>query len=387
MSGRRCPEGRGAVRAEEAAARASLRPLTPLSPDRAIGSHLLGTPGRPVTGLPARGTGPGEGVAIDIGGIELAAAMVSRLGPSLQERRRRVPSLVTDPSVRRRLRRDGYCVTDHVIDPSCIAGLDAIASAAPGLDDLDAPGIVHVLPWEGADGPEPSVYQQAWALLVPELLRLVDQEHARVLLSAFQVKPASPTDHLAAHQDSSVVDERDAHSLSAWVSLHDSTEESGALFVLPGSHRFGSRARIGTATDDLAPLHDTIERHARVIPAAPGQVVLLDHALVHGSLPNRSGRRRIAVTSHIVSRHRPLLVPFSSDGVGPGFAALRRITVAELDEAEVALGAGRTPGPPGQVVEPLELDHLTFGPRTLDLACRMHALRRHPPQGTPFRDR
>jgi ectoine hydroxylase-related dioxygenase (phytanoyl-CoA dioxygenase family) len=56
--------------------------------------------------------------------------------------------------------------------------------------------------------------------------------------STFLCKAPGEAGKVGVHQDWSVVDEDKYYSATIWVPTVDTTEENGALRVLPGSHKF-----------------------------------------------------------------------------------------------------------------------------------------------------
>jgi hypothetical protein len=296
-------------------------------------------------------------------------------------------ALFADPDVQDHLARHGYCVTDRFVAPEAVEQLRDLVTRHVEANELDGPGGVYAVRLGGGDTALPdSEFVRLWQLLIPQVERAVNPEVARVVFSAVQVKPASVTSRLPAHQDSFVVDERSAFSANAWTSLDDSTVESGALFVLPGSHRFGNSIRVGSEHDDLHGLHEVIERHARVVTSSPGQIVLLDSALIHGSLTNTTGRRRLAVSCHVLPRREDLLVPSVAGHQPRGRVQVLRYDAADLDRTARGIEGGTLPAITGQPAGTRPIDRFTFGRHGLAAACRLTGLVRGRPQGRPLRE-
>ena len=111
-------------------------------------------------------------------------------------------------------------------------------------------------------------------------------------------KPAGSGKATPWHQDAAYWPIRPLATCTIWVALDDSGPDNGCLRVIPGSHR--SRDHLKHHTDnrgdytlnkELDPV-EFEESEARDIVLKAGQVSLHDAYLVHGSKPNRSGRRR-----------------------------------------------------------------------------------------------
>ncbi|MEL7209817.1 MAG: phytanoyl-CoA dioxygenase family protein, partial [Actinomycetota bacterium] len=98
-----------------------------------------------------------------------------------------------------------------------------------------------------------------------------------------------------AHQDGTCNDEHERPGVIAWIPATPLDHASGFLRGLWGSHRYMPGIRSTPPTP--APFQDVRdELLTDVMPPielAPGQALLFDSRLVHGSEPNRSGRRRV----------------------------------------------------------------------------------------------
>lgn len=97
-------------------------------------------------------------------------------------------------------------------------------------------------------------------------------------------------------------------AVTAWIALDDATPENGCMRVIPGSHA-GHRdlGQVQTDTPDLIqsrpyelPPAAVDESRAVDLLMKRGDLSLHDSYLVHGSEPNRSDRRRAALTIRYV---------------------------------------------------------------------------------------
>jgi ectoine hydroxylase-related dioxygenase (phytanoyl-CoA dioxygenase family) len=102
------------------------------------------------------------------------------------------------------------------------------------------------------------------------------------------------------HQDGDYWPIRPLATVSAWIALDASTVENGCLRVIPGSHTDGAQPHVIDGRSDLAldqtvaPAHLPLERAVDVV-LEPGQLVLFDAWLMHGSNANTSGARRAGI--------------------------------------------------------------------------------------------
>ena len=102
------------------------------------------------------------------------------------------------------------------------------------------------------------------------------------------------------HQDDAYYSEisQSRTRMSVWVPLHDSDEENGCLWVVPGSHAWGlqpwEQKESGYCTKGLIAPEDFDFSRAVSVPARAGDVVLFSALLWHSSQGNRSDRLRRA---------------------------------------------------------------------------------------------
>ena len=141
--------------------------------------------------------------------------------------------------------------------------------------------------------------------------------------SLFFTKDAGDPAFVSWHQDSTYWGLSSAEVASAWIALSPSTVESGAMRVVPGTHKLAQIAHRDTyETDNLLTRGQVVE-HAVDEDAAvdivlrPGEASLHHVRLIHGSGPNRSADRRIGFAIRYIPTH-------VRNVVGRDFAALVR---------------------------------------------------------------
>lgn len=282
-----------------------------------------------------------------------------------------------DPAATASLERHGYYLSDFFIGERAVEQLvdvyrENLIDAAP------TDGAFYSTAWNGAGGADSAAYAATVQWLKPEIEKMVDRKRSRVLASVFQLKPAGPSSGLAPHQDSTLVDERRWSGAHAWVALTRSRAEDGALFVVPGSHRFARWPRVANADDEFVAYRNELMRSARVIEAEPGQVVLFDHATIHGSLPNRGGSTRVAASCVVIPAAADLLVPVP-DPEDPAVARVLRYVPDALDRSPELLAEQ---GEPCGEIRPAKLG---FSPPALRAACRLASVLRPGALGTKLR--
>lgn len=125
--------------------------------------------------------------------------------------------------------------------------------------------------------------------------------------TVFRIKEPGAATNYGWHQDAARI-EVDPCFVIAYLAISDSTPENGGLRVLPGSHRSVLPFEVvvnedGQAERKVARTLDVREEHAVDVSLEPGEVTVFSGLLVHGSGPNRSPRRRIAVLTDYTAAH------------------------------------------------------------------------------------
>jgi hypothetical protein len=131
----------------------------------------------------------------------------------------------------------------------------------------------------------------SFAPAIDELL--VDYETYTAVLV---LKEAEGDSIVHAHQDGTCSDEDERPGVVAWFPATPLDEEAGYLRGLWGSHRYvpGIRSTPPTPPPFLDVRDELLLSEMPPIELGLGQALLFDSRLVHGSEPNRSGRRRLA---------------------------------------------------------------------------------------------
>lgn len=124
----------------------------------------------------------------------------------------------------------------------------------------------------------------------------------------FMVKQAEPTIFMPLHADWTYVDENKYRSIAIWIPLVDTDEENGCLGVIEGSHRIMNKIR-GPRIQQSSYTHDKewVKKTGRLLPVKAGCAVIYDHALLHYSPPNRSGKIRPALNLSLVPKEAEVI--------------------------------------------------------------------------------
>ncbi|MBX9652112.1 phytanoyl-CoA dioxygenase family protein [bacterium] len=116
----------------------------------------------------------------------------------------------------------------------------------------------------------------------------------------FVTKPPG-AGHLDLHLDNTIVDEEKSISVNTWCILHDVNEENGCLTVVPQSHRWTTQKRAFGDMLNYSPFRNVIkaleEHYETPVPLKAGQAIVYHSRTIHGSMPNRTDKVRIATLS------------------------------------------------------------------------------------------
>ena len=199
-------------------------------------------------------------------------------------------------------RRDGLVVPSFRLDEArrerLAAAVERLVAANPDVppEYLIGPHVPR------PDDLDPDLHREFLDLcLDPEILDLVESAIGPDLIlwsSGVFCKPPGVGRAVPWHQDGRYWPLRPLATCSVWVAVDDSRPENGCLRYLPGSHAARrlfrhEHARGGDLVlNRQVPASELDPASARDAVLRAGQLSLHDVYLVHGSNPNRSGRRR-----------------------------------------------------------------------------------------------
>lgn len=125
--------------------------------------------------------------------------------------------------------------------------------------------------------------------------------------TVFRIKEPGSGTRYGWHQDAARI-EVEPPFVIAYLAVTGATPDNGGLRVIPGSHRSILPFEIVVNSDGQAErkVARTLNpREGDVVDLAlePGEVAIFSGRLVHGSAPNRSDRRRIAILTDYTAAH------------------------------------------------------------------------------------
>ena len=204
------------------------------------------------------------------------------------------PMKTLSPNAVARYRRDGFLFPIQVLTPEEAAGyrarLEAVERERGGPLGGELRHKGHLLfTWLDDLIRHPRILDAVEDLLGPDLL---------CWSSSFFIKEARDPAFVSWHQDSTYWGLSEPDVVTAWVAFSESSVESGAMRMVPGSHTEQVAHRETFAPDNLLSRGQEIavevdEARAVDVVLRPGEMSLHHVRMFHGSPPNRSADRRI----------------------------------------------------------------------------------------------
>lgn len=125
--------------------------------------------------------------------------------------------------------------------------------------------------------------------------------------AVFLIKSSGVSTQMPIHQDWTVVEEPENHSITIWIPLIDTSKHNGAITVLPKSHRLSTGLRSPSIQDPLQDIKELARPMMQTLEMKAGQAFIFSHALLHASHPNTSGESRIAVAYGLIHQETDLI--------------------------------------------------------------------------------
>ena len=136
----------------------------------------------------------------------------------------------------------------------------------------------------------------------------------KALGSSFLTKRSGDDSIMPLHQDWTVVDENKYASITCWIPLIDTTPSNGAIQVIPGSHKFSKALRSPSLSVSFENCYTELLPFLETLNLKAGEAFIFNHALMHASHKNQSGKDRVALTYGLTHKDAPLFMYYNSDG-------------------------------------------------------------------------
>jgi ectoine hydroxylase-related dioxygenase (phytanoyl-CoA dioxygenase family) len=209
--------------------------------------------------------------------------------------------LLRDPALRQQFGRDGF-VTVRLLSPEQVQTLLALYRETVRASDVT--GLYE------SSRKNPYRVNRFIHDAIREQVSIAGKEiflPSRIYGGTFMVKSHLDSDMLPLHQDWSIVEEEQYSTLFVWCPLVDVSVRNGAIFALPGSHRWFHTLRSGTYPSNRYILPEQLHRQAKDVPLKAGEAILYSDSLFHGSHANNGDADRIVVTAQVIEETAPLV--------------------------------------------------------------------------------
>jgi hypothetical protein len=208
-------------------------------------------------------------------------------------------------AARRQYQQDGYYFPSRALSPEDAgayrAKLEAFEASQGGRITGRMRQKLHLLlTWMDELVRHPAILDAVESVLGPDIL---------CWQTSFFIKEAQDAGFVTWHQDSTYWGLSEPAVASAWLALSPSTLESGAMRVMPGTHKWDQLAHTDSfdeknlLTRGQAVDAEIDESRAVDLVLEPGEFSLHHVRLVHASEPNRSDDRRIGLAIRYVAPH------------------------------------------------------------------------------------
>ena len=154
-------------------------------------------------------------------------------------------------------------------------------------------------PWMVALAKNPAILDVVEDLIGPDII---------LYLSALWSKPAHDPGFVSWHQDSAYYGIAPHDEVTVWFAFSDATVENGCLRVIPGSHLGPDHDHVETYDEKnllsrgqtIVDVDDSTAVHMEL---RAGQFSVHHERLIHGSVPNNSGDRRLGMSFVLLPAH------------------------------------------------------------------------------------
>ncbi|MCF8463361.1 MAG: phytanoyl-CoA dioxygenase family protein [Flavobacteriales bacterium] len=198
----------------------------------------------------------------------------------------------TDPELNSRFKSEGYVIVKGFLSENEVERLATFYEEHPSERRTGFHTTLH----DSRPDYRESVTNEVNDVFYPKAQKLLVGYEP--VFSCFTVKEQDAESGFDLHLDWSMVDEKQFTSVTIWSPLTDITDTNGLLWVLPGSHQFEYTIRGGPGLRLWCekPAHECSQRFSILeLKLAKGDAIIYDHRLFHGSPPNQSNQRRVAI--------------------------------------------------------------------------------------------
>lgn len=208
---------------------------------------------------------------------------------------------VSEMEHREKLSTDGYFIIKGFFSESTIARLNELYRS---WDHVGANDIGMFMSAYSQDIPYRKAMHHGIEEIVNEPLQKVFCNFKPMVYN-FVIKQSRPEHELPMHQDLALVDERYSSPINIWISMMDVSTESGPVCVIPKTQYLFPPNRSKYSDEAVGNISDFLRPYAVEVPLEAGDLLVFDSRLIHFSLPNHSGKDRMAAVCYIYPDDAP----------------------------------------------------------------------------------
>ncbi len=208
---------------------------------------------------------------------------------------------------------DGYFVVKNHFGESTLKRLHQLYNST---DHIGFNDIGMFMSAYSADIPyRKMVHERLGEILEPELDGIFTKYKPSVY--NFVVKRSRPEHALPLHQDLALVNEHLSSSINIWVCMVDTSIECGPVAVIPKTQYFFPSYRSKYSDKVIEKFSDQLKQYSTPIALKAGDLLVFDSRLIHYSLPNKSGKDRVAAVCYIYPQDSQFVMLTQSEDCEP----------------------------------------------------------------------
>jgi hypothetical protein len=204
----------------------------------------------------------------------------------------------------------GYIIADSLLDKEEIKRLYDFATS----HDSHYSSAFHTTHFSTDTSYKKEVHNLISQAVSPKVEKLL--QNFKPIFGNLMIKMPDPSVTMPLHADWCYVDEKRTRSLAVWIPLVDTNIENGCIGVVEGSHRVTNIIRGPNIKQSSSLETDAIwaEKYGKLIPMKAGDAFIYDHALLHFSPANKSGKIRPALNLSMVPQDTEIIHYCIPDG-------------------------------------------------------------------------
>ena len=212
--------------------------------------------------------------------------------------------LFISPEMQRRFEEDGFVKVPLLNNNEVAELLAAYKEVAQAHEKINIPYITTSLTFNAElIAHVDSVLQKVMRVAIDRYMT-----NYKLLFGNYLIKMPVNQSETEPHQDITFVDENLYASVNIWVGLQDTDKKNGCMYFLKGSHKLIPTLRPGNRYPwEYEQVKADIIEMAEAFPAKAGEAFIFNHAVLHGSFPNTSGKPRVAAVIAAYSSNAPLI--------------------------------------------------------------------------------